>query len=56
MGQNMEYVTEFNFLGLMLDSHLNWKAHVSFTSVNNSLMNELAQLTDIHTGNLLKLY
>ena len=29
----MEYVTEFNFLGLILDSNLNWKAHTNFISV-----------------------
>ena len=29
----MEYVTEFNFLGLLLDSNLNWKAHTNFISV-----------------------
>ena len=32
-GLNMEYVTEFNFLGLILDSNLNWKAHTNFISV-----------------------
>ena len=31
---NIEYVTEFNFLGLILDSNLNWKAHTNFISVN----------------------
>ena len=29
----MEYVTEFNFLGLILGSNLNWKAHTNFISV-----------------------
>ena len=32
-GLNMEYVTEFNFLGLILDSNLNWKAHTNSISV-----------------------
>ena len=32
-GLNMEYVTEFNFLGLIFDSNLNWKAHINFISV-----------------------
>ena len=32
-GLNMEYVTEFNFLGLILDSNLNWEAHTNFISV-----------------------
>ena len=32
-GLNMEYVTEFNFLGLVLDSNLNWKAHTNFISI-----------------------
>ena len=32
-GLNIEYVTEFNFLGLILDSNLNWKAHTNFISV-----------------------
>ena len=32
-GLNMEYVTEFNFLGLILDSNLNWKAHTNVISV-----------------------
>ena len=32
-GVNMEYVTEVKFLGLILDSNLNWKAHTNFVSV-----------------------
>ena len=32
-GLNMEYITEFNFLGLILDSNLNWKANTNFISV-----------------------
>ena len=32
-GLNMEYVTEFNFLGLILDSNLNWKANTNFINV-----------------------
>ena len=32
-GLNIEYVTEFNFLGLILDNNLNWKAHTNFISV-----------------------
>ena len=28
-GLNMEYVTEFNVFGLILDSNLNWKAHTN---------------------------
>ena len=32
-GLSMEYVTKFNFLGLILDSNLNWKAHTNFISV-----------------------
>ena len=26
---HIEQVTEFNFLGLIIDSNLNWKAHLS---------------------------
>ena len=32
-GLNMEYVTEFNLLGLILDSNLNWKANTNFINV-----------------------
>ena len=32
IGLNMEYVTEFNFLGFILDSNLNWKAHTNSIS------------------------
>ena len=32
-GLNMEYVTEYNFLGHIFDSNLNWKAHTNFIGV-----------------------
>ena len=31
-GQNIERVPEFNFLGLIIDEHLNWDAHIQKTS------------------------
>ena len=31
-GQPIERVTEFNFLGLIIDQHLNWEAHIQKTS------------------------
>ena len=30
--QPIERVTEFNFLGLMIDEHLSWEAHIQKTS------------------------
>ena len=33
---NIEYVNEFNFLGLMLDQHLNWKPHINMVSMKIS--------------------
>ena len=33
---HIEQVTEFNFLGLLLDSNLNWKAHLSAISTKTS--------------------
>ena len=33
---HIEQVTEFNFLGLIIDSNLNWKAHLSAISTNIS--------------------
>ena len=33
---HIEQVTEFNFLGLILDSNLNWKAHLSAISTKTS--------------------
>ena len=35
---HIEQVTEFNFLGLILDSNLNWKAHQSAISTKISRM------------------
>ena len=31
-GMVIEHVQEFNFLGLILDSNLNWKAHLKAIS------------------------
>ena len=31
-GQLVERVTEFNFLGLTIDEHLNWKTHIQKVS------------------------
>ena len=25
--ESIEYVNQFNFLGIMIDKHMNWKAH-----------------------------
>ena len=40
---HIEQVTEFNFLGLIIDSNLNWKAHLSAIGTKTSRVIGLLQ-------------
>ena len=51
-GQLVQCVTEFNFLGLTIDEHLNWKSHIQKVSnkVSRSI-GVLNRLKKVSTNN-----
>ena len=45
-GQLVERVTEFNFLGLSIDEHLNWKSHIQ--KVSNKVSRSISVLNRLN--------
>ena len=53
-GQNIEMVSSFNFLGIILDQSLSWKKHVSMvTNKISKTLGILYRLKDIFPENIL---